>query len=50
MGGVAILADEAILHYRQEMHVLRHDDVVLYLNDWIMLGNAMQQFVFHHSS
>ena len=30
------------------MKVVRHNDIVLYLDHWIVHGDAVQQFLFYH--
>ena len=50
VGLSAVLADEAVFDMDDEVHMFRHHDIVLDLNDGIMLGYAVQEFVLHHLS
>ena len=50
MGFPAIFADEAMMYVGNEMDMLRHDYIVLYLNDWIVGIDAVEQFMLHHLS
>jgi hypothetical protein len=46
----AIFANKAILDVDDEVHVLGHYYVILYLYDGVVLRNAVAQLVFHHLS
>ena len=44
-----IAADDSRFHHHDAVHMVRHDDIILNLYHRIAGGDAMQQFVFHHS-
>jgi hypothetical protein len=50
MGLPTIFADETMLDIDNEMDMFWHDNIVLYLNDWIVGIDAVEQFVLHHFS
>ena len=41
VGLPTVFADEAVLDVDDEMDILRHYDVILYLNDWIVSADAV---------
>lgn len=45
---LTITAEYPVLHYQQEMQVLRHDDVVLNVHHRITGGDAVKQFFLYH--